>query len=327
MIAEVLLVLAGQPSAFFTSPAVGSSASPTLSLSPSITSYLHPGEVASLNTLGQLAFRYNRIRSWALDVQTRSRSAVLRENASRKGKERAKDQDEESGDEGAYLSTLVAGIQSILRDYELLVVETETKILAIDPALVQDGGNHVPMSTLVATFDPWQPVLAALEQLVTTITSLHPAGGAWTAGKLIHHITSLCSTGNPHLHSIYTTLSNGLHNLLLTHLVAFMLFGLASPESTTASPSMGIDSGADPLSPQHRLYRLNTDLFPPGISGRTGESILYVGRVAATLRREGKGLPVGLIADLRECIMAVDDLEAEGGLERAVLRARAEVGE
>jgi hypothetical protein len=75
------------------------------------------------------------------------------------------------------------------------------------------------------------------------------------------------------------------------------------------------------------VYRLNADLIPPDIGPRTRESILYVGRVAATLKREGRTLPVGLLAGLREEIMAVKDLEEGGELDRAVSRVRAEVGE
>lgn len=328
MLAEVLLVLSGHPSAFFIPSPLSPSAPTTLTISPSLSAYLHPGEVASLNNLGQLAYRYRFIRTWALNVQARSRTAVLHENLSRKGKEKASPEEPSEGEYGAYFSTLVSGILAVLREYEILIVETETRILDTDPSLVQDGKNHVPLSSLIATFDNWQPILAALEHLVNTISSPPISGEtSWTPGTLIHYLTSLCSTGNPRLKSIYTTLLQGLRQLFLTHLVAFMLFGLAPQISTSASPALGLDIGPDPLSPLHRVYELNLELIPPGMGARTRESMLYVGRVAATLKREGKGFPVGLIAGLREDIMGVEDLEEDGGLEVAVKRARAEVGE
>jgi gamma-tubulin complex component 4 len=327
MLAEVLLVLTGHPSAFFIPHPPAPARPTTLSLSPSLATYLHPGEIASLNNLGQLAFQYSRIRAWALSIQAQSRSAVHLEYASKKGKERAQpDLGTAPACEGAYFSTLVAGLLCVLKDYELLVVETEARILAVDPALVQDGRNHVPLSTLVATFDPWRPVLADLGRLVDTLSS-PSAAGEWTPGALLHHLTSLCATGNPRLRAMHMTLLHGLRALFLTHLVAFLLFGLAAPASTPVSPAVGIDAGPDPQSPQHRVYRLNADLFPPGVRARTRESVLYVGRVAATLRREGRTLPPPLVAGLREETMAVTDLEEDGGLERAVSRARAEVGE
>jgi hypothetical protein len=327
MLAEVLLVLSGHPSAFFVP--VPTSSPNTLHLADSLAEYLHPGEVASLNSLGQLAHRYQRIRDWALDVQARSRSAVLLENTSRKGKERADPNsvDAQTRSEGVYFATLAAGILEVLREYELLVVETEARILAVDPGLVQDGKNHVPLSSLVATFDGWQPVLASLSQLLATLSSPPSSSSIWTSGQLVRLIAESCDTGNPRLRSIYLALLSGLQTLFLTHLTAFLLFGFAPSVSTPASPSLGIDAGSDPRSPQHRVYRLNADLIPPDIGPRTRESILYVGRVAATLKREGRTLPVGLLAGLREEIMAVKDLEEGGELDRAVSRVRAEVGE
>jgi hypothetical protein len=73
------------------------------------------------------------------------------------------------------------------------------------------------------------------------------------------------------------------------------------------------------------VYALNSDLFSDTVSSEIRESILYVGRVAATLKKEGRALPKVMVADLRTEIMCVSELG--DGLERAIQRAREEVGE
>jgi gamma-tubulin complex component 4 len=73
------------------------------------------------------------------------------------------------------------------------------------------------------------------------------------------------------------------------------------------------------------VYTLNTDLFPESIASETRESILYVGRVAATLNREGRSLPKTMVDELRKVIMSAEELD--DGLERAIQRTREEVGE
>lgn len=328
MLSEVLLVLSGHPSSFFLPHPPAPTQPVTLHLSPSLSQYLHPGEIASLETLGQLAFRYRYIRDWALSIQAESRRAVLAE-ASRKGKERVdayRDEGNSPGNEGVYMSTLVAGVLDLLREYELLLVETEARVLAIDTELVQDGRSYVPLSTLVAVFDGWQPVLASLSEMVDTLSEPYSPDGRWTPGLLIHYVSARCQTGNPRLYHIYSTLLSGLRNLFLTNLVAFILFGVAPSSSNPTSPAIGINAGPDPLNPRHRLYKLNDDLIPPSINGRTRESILYIGRVAATLKREGRSLPAGVMASVREEVMAVNDLEGDGP-DGAISRARAEIGE
>ncbi|ORY34876.1 Spc98 family-domain-containing protein [Naematelia encephala] len=306
MLAELLLVLAGHPSSFFIpSPA---SSPITLALSPKLSTYLHPGEIASLDVLGQLAFRYSHVRSWALDIQRRGRDSVLT-TALARGKGKGKEVDH--GD--IYLSTLAGALLDVLKEYEILVLSTEAKVLALDPVLVQDQQGYVPLSALVATFSTWQAPLASLTELILSLDSSPP-----TPGMLIHVLQQRVQTGNPTLATVYIQLLSTLTGLFLTHLAAFLLYGL--------TPSLGLDIGPDPLSPSHRVYRLDERLVPPSIRKGTQESILYVGRVAATLRREGRELPVGLVNDLRQEIMRVRSLE-EGDLDNAVQRARQEVGE
>lgn len=315
MLAEVLLVLAGHPSSFFVpSPAHRPT---TLTVSPDLQNYLHPGETSSLNALGDLAFRYRRIRQWAQTTQRAGRDAILRENS--KGKHKA-EKDALGGD--VYMSTLASEILESLKGYELLIVEIETKILSMDPEVVQDRQGYVPLSILVATFSSWQAPLFALSDLVNKLSV-----GTWTPGKLIEEISERGQSGNPILESLFGMLLAGLRTLFLTHLIAFLLHGHAPASSSSTNPSIGIDAGHDPLSPQHRTYVLNEDLIPQSIGRTTRESLLYVGRVAATLRREGRELPTEMISDLRDGIRKVKGFDDSGGLGEALTMARADVGE
>ncbi|OCF35137.1 hypothetical protein I316_03178 [Kwoniella heveanensis BCC8398] len=349
MLAEVLLVLLGHDSSFFVpSPPSPSSQLTTLTVSPHLAEYLHPGEVISLNSLGQLAFWYRAIKSWATLIQKRGREAVIAESLTSskkgKGKERASARDTASGAEAdeetvpnQYMCTLASSVLDTLSSYELLVVETEARILNFDPAVVQDPEQgYVPLSNLVATFDGWQAPLSSLHALTQQLSSSplsreqEKSGEqerGWTPGGLLDLIYDKTQTGNPSLKKIYTRILSSLIRLLLTHLVSFLLYGIAPTRSTPTSPSIAIDVGSDPLSPKYRIYRLNDHLLPSSIDRRTRESILYIGRVAATLKREGMSLPKSLVDGVRVEIMAVKSLEEIGGLDDAIQRARAEVGE
>lgn len=331
MLAEILLILSGHSSSFFI-PYPSPPAAPfTCKTSPSLTEYLHPGEIASLNSLADLAFQYRKIRTWANDTIDCGRKAVLAESLppSRKGKEREVFMDDKGDNDklNQYLMTLAASIIEVLNGYELLIVETEARVLSFDPTVVQDQQGYVPLSSIVATFDRWRAPLAALSQIVDQLSFLDRRGDNWSPGRLIDLILFKSQTGNPFLQGIFSNLAKSLQVLFLTHLVSFTLYGVTSSESPMTSPSIGRIVGVDPLSPQHRVYALNVDMLPVSVGENTRESILYVGRVAATLKREGKSLPKGLVDNLRGELMAVKSLEVGGGLKEAVEKARAEVGE
>lgn len=313
MLAELLLVLAGHPSTFFTS----SPSNLTPTLNPSLIEYLHPGEIASLNTLGELAYQYRTTRDWARQIQQRGREAVRA--SSSKGKQKQVDQDVPD----LYLATLAGGILDTLKGYEMMVVETEARILSFDPGLVQDQQGFVPLSSLIATFSKWQAPMSALANLTKVLSDT----SKWTPGNLLQLLYDRSQTGNPHIQSIFTSLLRDLRHLFLTHLISFLLFGFAPTASTPTQPAIALDIGADPLSPQHRVYALNDGILPPNIRPGVRESILYVGRVAATLKREGRALPKEMVDGLRVQIMSVDEFEEEGGLDQGIRRARAEVGE
>lgn len=311
MLGEVLLVMAGHPSGFFVpTPA---DLPEGLRLSPSLSRHLHPGEEQALNQLAQLAYHYTSIRTWARRIQEQGRQGVLDE-ALRKGKEKALEVPD------TYTSTLAGSILDVLRDYEILLVEVETDVLRLDEGTVQDDLGYVPLSILLAKFSVWQGPLAGLKSLVDTLSQ-----STWTPGRLLDHLNKLSDNGNSRLSDMYRGLHSSLLRLFLTHLVTFLLSGIAPTASTPTTPSIAIDAGTDPLSPQHRVYTLNTDLFPESVASETRESILYVGRVAATLKREGRSLPKTMVDELRREIMSAEQME--DGLERAIQRTREDVGE
>ena len=311
MLAEVLLVLAGHSSSFFIPfPA---ETPESLRVAPTLSRHLHPGEEQALNQLAQLAFHYTTIRSWARSIQERGRQGVLDE-ALRKGKGKAREVPD------TYTSTLAGSILDVLQDYELLLAEVETDVLRLDEGLAQDELGYVPLSILLAKFSIWQGPLASLKTLVDKLSS-----SELTPGQLLDHLIKSSDNGNTRLSDMYRKLYRSLLRPFLTHMVTFLLSGIAPMVSTPTSPSIAIDAGTDPLSPQHRVYTLNTDLFPESIASETRESILYVGRVASTLKREGRSLPKVMVDDLRRLIMSVDEIDDE--LERAIQRTREEVGE
>ena len=316
MLAEVLLVLSGHPSSFFQSSSSTPSNSSSLKVSPKLESYLHPGEVSTLNSLADLAHRYIKVRSWATRTQQAGRDAVLRQSYKGKKKETT------STPPHQYLTTLASSVLDVLKEWDTLIVELETKILEMDPGMVQDELGYVPLSVLVAAVSPWQAPMSALSVLVDQLF----VGKALGPGKLMKLLRDQIDNGNPMIKEVFTTLSASLDRLFLTHMCTFILDGITAPTSDPALPSLGLDRGPDPLAPSHRLYELNEELLPLGISSRTKESILYVGRVTATLKGKKKELPKDFVQGLRKQIMAVGDFDHEE-LDHAVARARAEVGE
>ena len=226
-----------------------------------------------------------------------------------------------------YLATVASTVQEALKEYMDLIIRTESRVISHDSALVQNDQGFVPLSSLVAVFAHWQAPMAALEDLVQTLCSPPDSNDYdfWTPGMVIDLVAERAQTGYSHIASIFTSIDTALHSLWLTHLTSFLLFGAALLPSkiTPTSPSLALDMGPDPLSPRHRSYELDPTMIPSDISHRTRESILYTGRVAATLQREGRQLPKLLIAGLREELLSC----SKGDLAKVVDRARLDIGE
>lgn len=214
MIAEVLLVLAGHSSSLF----------PTdhnvhLAFSP----LLHPGERQCLESLGQIAARYRKIKA-ACSALSRSQSR--------------------------YISALCATLNQLLKDdYENLVVETEAKVLRRDPDLVASG-SFVPLSSIRATFSEWDGPLAALEALFDELQSQ----ATWQPGPLIDLLQKRSHTGIHRIASINARLCEAVQRVWMAQLQAFLIHGTVTEKEPLTDKNYSLLEGAVPscLSAQSR---------------------------------------------------------------------------
>ena len=228
MIAEVLLVLAGHSSSLF----------PTdHKVHPAFAPLLHPGEEQCLESLGQIAIRYRKIKHAC---------TTLARPSSR------------------YVSALCATLNKILKDeYEVLVVETEAKVLQRDSSLVASG-SFVPLSSLRAIFAEWDAPLASLETLVDDLrTEEH-----WRPGPLIDLLLTRSQTGIHRVSSIYARLSEAVQRVWIAQLQALLIHGTLSPN--------------DPLADKN--YVLVEGAAPSCVSIQSRDSITYVGRAIGTVK-------------------------------------------
>ncbi|KAI0756337.1 gamma-tubulin ring complex protein [Daedaleopsis nitida] len=228
MIAEVLLVLAGHTSSLF----------PTdHTVHPAFASLLHPGEEQCLESLGLVALRYRKIKHAC---------ATLANPSSR------------------YVSALCATLNQILKDeYEVLVVETEAKVLKRDSNLVASG-SFVPLSSLRAVFSEWDAPLASLETLVDELQ----AQEHWSPGPLIDLLLTRSQTGIHRVSRIYAQLSEAVQRVWIAQLQALLIHGTLSPQ--------------DPLA--DKKYILVEGAVPSCVSMQSRESITYVGRAIGTVK-------------------------------------------
>ncbi|EJF67192.1 gamma-tubulin ring complex protein [Dichomitus squalens LYAD-421 SS1] len=228
MIAEVLLVLAGHSSSLF----------PTdHKVHPAFAPLLHPGEEQCLESLGQIALRYRKIKDAC---------SVLARPSSR------------------YVSALCATLNQILKDeYEVLVVETEAKVLKRDSSLVASG-SFVPLSSLRAIFAEWDAPLASLETLVDDLQ----AHEHWRPGPLIDLLLTRSQTGIHRVSSIYARLSEAVQRVWIAQLQAVLIHGTLSPN--------------DPLADKN--YVLVEGAVPSCVSVQSRDSITYVGRAIGTVK-------------------------------------------
>ena len=208
MIAEVLLVLAGHSSSLFPT---------TNTLHPAFSDVLHPGEKECLESLGQIAFRYRKIKeacSNFLQSPTSSR----------------------------YISALAATLNQILTDeYESLVVDTEARVLKRDPNLVASG-SFVPLSSVRATFSEWDAPLAALTRLVEELR----AEEHWQPGPLIDLLLTRSHTGVHRIADIVSRLSVAVQRVWMTQLTAFLVHGSLSSADPLASDNYSLLEGSTP---------------------------------------------------------------------------------
>lgn len=249
MIAEILLVLAGHPSSLFLPPAT---------LLPEFAPLLHPGEAQCLESLAELAHRYNKVKRFA--------------TSSRRDSE--------------YIASVCATLRNILCDYEKLIVDTEAKVLRKDDTLVASG-SFVPLASIKATFSEWDAPLAAIECLVDDIeagpnpseTNARTIASTphWPPGRLIDLLIHRAETGVQRVAALFSQLAIAVQTVWQIHLTAFLVHGAISPS----------DALADGTS---NKYQLISHSIPSCVSPSTRESIAYVGRAVATVEKaQGRG--------------------------------------
>ncbi|KAI9068692.1 gamma-tubulin ring complex protein [Trametes sanguinea] len=228
MIAELLLVLAGHSSSLF----------PTdHKVHPAFAPLLHPGEEQCLESLGQIALRYRKVKHAC---------TVLARPSSR------------------YVSALCATLNQVLKEgYEVLVVDTEAKVLQRDSSLV-GSGSFVPLSSLRAIFAEWDAPLASLETLVDELQ----AQEHWPPGPLIDLLLTRSQTGIHRVSAIYFRLSESVQRVWIAQLQALLIHGTLSPN--------------DPLADKN--YALLDGAVPSCVSSQSRDSITYVGRAIGTVK-------------------------------------------
>lgn len=318
MIAELLLILAGYESTLFL-PSPPAPARPTTFVLGVVESRLfHPGEVSSLNTLAQLAFRYAKIRRWATETRAAARRGALQHSVSTPPYGEGHSARRQPAP-SQYMAALASSLLQILSEYEALILETEAKILSKDAALVGASPSFVPLASLLATFAPWQSPIASLSSLIDTL-SARPSD--WSPGALIDLLQDQSLTGFAHISTLYRLLSRSIQRTWLSHLLLFLVHGLPSP----SPESLAVDVGPDPASPHRRVYKLKDGSMPHLVGERARDSILWSGRAVATVKAERKELPRTLIESMTNL---VKDVLPENELEfgRAVEQVRGEIGE
>lgn len=207
MIAEILLILAGHNSSLFD---VGGH-----KIHPAFSPLLHPGEQQCLESLGQIAVRYRKIK---------------------------KSSSELSRSQSRYICALCSTLNHILKDeYETLVVETEAKVLTRDPTLVASG-SFVPLSSIRATFAEWDAPLASLESLVDELE----AQAHWNPGPLIDMLLTRSNTGILRIADILSRLCVAVQNVWRTQLTAFMIHGSLPTVDPLASEKYVLLEGSIP---------------------------------------------------------------------------------
>lgn len=229
MIAELMLMLAGHPSSLFDSRG---------ELEPAFNGMLHPGERSTLQYLSRIAMRYKALRS-AVDTL---------------------------GTSSEYLSSMCAAIRVVLREYESLVIQTESRIIRRDDEMVASG-SFVPLATLKAVFAEWDAPMASLYALVVHIQATDPA--QIQPGRLIDLLLERAGSGVARLGSIMSSLAIAVQNVWRMHLVAYLIHGSLAPQTPFAFM---------------KPHRLNMDVIPHCVSSETRESIVYIGRAVMTVQ-------------------------------------------
>lgn len=204
------------------------------------------GEQQCLEALAQIAFRYRKVKSAA--------HSLSRPNPP----------------PSRYICALCSTLSQILRDeYEGLVTSTESKILSRDPSYVASG-SFVPLSSLRATFAEWDAPLAALVSFMDQLTDTQYERNLHAPGPLIDLLLAKSKTGVHRISDIFSRLCSAVQRVWQTQLTAFLVHGTL--------PS------TDPLASSDTYVLLPVSV-PSCVSSQSRDSIAYVGRAIATVKK------------------------------------------
>lgn len=336
MVPEILFLLSGHPSVLV-SPSPSASDATGYVIAPAYTEgHFHPGEVGSLTTLALLGFRYRKVDSWIARAQAQARKEILRSSAPHRSTERTSTADDGHGqvEDWQYLTGMCTRLRSVLDEYQELILFTEQRMLAEDDGFCGEDAGFIPLSTLLATYAAWQTKMAALENLVDTLqrgpsgpvpvqpsskpSSSTPPVPLWPPGPLITLLHTLHFESETSLAKTYLQLSHAVQLPFLSQLLVFLLYGQPC--------SLAYDAGADPLATHRRTYALREGAIPDVIGGQVRESMLWVGRAVAVVRKEGRELPPDVKTRLEGEVRSVW-VEDEANFKAVVEQVRAEVGD
>ncbi|GJJ09549.1 hypothetical protein Clacol_003772 [Clathrus columnatus] len=201
MIAELLLVLIGHDSSIFQNSKIN----------PAFAQLLHPGEQHVLESLAELAVRYQKIRSFCQSYPTNNNNR--------------------------YVAVVCSTILFILTtEYESLVVETEAKILKGDIAYVSRGAS-IAVSSIRAIFSEWDAPMKALELFIDRLEQKP----SWPPGPLIDLIMDRTDSGIQTVSNIFSKIFLAIQKLWSSDLTAFLVYGTVSdnlPLIIEKSPSV-----------------------------------------------------------------------------------------
>ncbi|KAF9486445.1 gamma-tubulin ring complex protein [Pholiota conissans] len=164
-----------------------------------------------------------------------------------------------------YICALCATLSHILKeDYESLVVSTEAQVLRRDPALVA-GAAFVPLAAVRAIFAEWEAPLAALVALIEEVEKEKD----WKPGPLIDLLVARSKTGVYRVADIINRISVAVQRVWRTQLTAFLVHGSLA--------------AVDPLADED--LKLTVGAVPSCVSAQSSESIAYIGRAIATVKK------------------------------------------
>lgn len=316
MLSEILLLLAGHPSALVEVVPAAESHSIDVNDAAALTTEselrdaldasvhiqkdvpLRAGERMQLETLADMAYKFRIVRRFAQIQVENARTQILRRAVARPGR---------SGGHhervSAHLASLCTAILSVLDTYVDRILRLEQAILHRDSRLVSSH-SFVSLLSLRAELADWQPRLDALVRLMrilidgprasqtllglppTVDAALLPTGiGGWTGGLLIDLLSHLASTGIARVAEVMAELRSTVEHSWTILLIDWVCHGVVSGNPVSLGSHLS-STGRDALVEQATStaqapsggWVLRPWALPQSIPPPLAETILYLGR-------------------------------------------------